>query len=190
MIASVIFNLLIVLCTVVTLWIDIKKAGAAYLLRFFTVLSNLLCALSALPVALFRLAGDVPNGVLIFKHVGTAAVTVTLLVTVFYLWPILKDFKGLFTGTNLFLHVLCPLFAILSLLAWDRPAGGFEIVLLGVLPVLLYGCYYMYRVLLAPEGKRWDDFYHFTGGGKYGWLISFGAVAFLAFLISLLLRLR
>ena len=185
MLASIIFNSLIVLCTAITLWIDIKKAGAAYLLRFFTVLSNILCALSALLVAVFRLAGDIPNGVLIFKHVGTAAVTVTLLVTVFYLWPILKDFKGLFSGTNLFLHVLCPLFAILSLVAWDKPAGGFGIVLLGVLPVLIYGGWYMYHVLKAPEGRRWDDFYHLAGGGKYGWLISFGAVALLNFLISL-----
>ena len=185
MIGSVILNLLITLCTGVTVSLDIRKAGASYVLRFFTILSNLFCAASALLVAVFRLSGAVPDSILILKHVAAVAVTVTLAVVVFYLGPASGQFFSQFEGTNLFLHLLCPLMAIVSLLIWDRPAGGFGIVLLGLLPVFLYGAFYMYKVLKAPKEKRWDDFYRFTGGGKYGWLISFAAVTLLAFLASL-----
>ena len=185
MIASVIFNLLIVLGTLVPVVIDIKKAGAKYLMRFFTIQSNLLCAFAALLILVFRLAGPVPNAVLILKHIGTAAVAVTMLVVLVYLAPVSESYFSLFQGTNLFLHLLCPLFAIISLLLWDRPAGGFGIVLLGVMPVILYGILYMYKVLKAPEGKRWDDFYHFNVGGK--WWLSFIVVGSVAFLASLVL---
>ena len=187
MIGSVIFNLLITVCTAVSVWLDIKKAGAKYLMRFFTIQSNLLCAFAALLVLIFRLAGPVPNGVLVFKHIGTVAAAVTLLVVLFYLAPAAENYFSLFRGTNLFLHLLCPLFAIVSLILWDRPKGGFGIVLLGLLPVAVYGALYMYKVLKAPEGERWDDFYGFTAGGK--WWLSFIAVGLVAFLASLAFRL-
>ena len=112
MIGSVIFNLLITVCTAVSVWLDIKKAGAKYLMRFFTIQSNLFCAFAALLVLVFRLAGPVPNGVLVFKHIGTVAAAVTLLVVLFYLAPAAENYFSLFHGTNLFLHMLCPLLAI------------------------------------------------------------------------------
>ena len=183
MIPSLVCNFLILVCTALTVAHGIKKAGAGPLMRYFTVLSNCVSALAALLVIVFRIAGGVPNGVLVFKHIASAAVGVTMLVTVGYLWPVLKDFKGLFGGINLYLHVLGPILAIVSLLLWDKPAGGFGIVLLGTLPVVVYGSYYMYRVLKAPQEKRWEDFYRFNTGGL--WAVSFAAVTLLNFLISL-----
>ena len=59
-------------------------------------------------------------------------------------------------------------------------------MLLGTLPVLLYGIYYLYRVVYAPQEKRWEDFYTFNRGGK--WPIAFAAMVIAAFVISVVLR--
>ena len=183
MTGSVILNLLITLCAAASVAHELKQYGAGPVLRYFTVLSNLFCAVTALLVAVFRLFGEVPNSVLILKHIGTSAVAVTLLVVLVYLGPAVDNYFSMFYGSNLFLHLLCPLMAIVSRLLWDKPEGGFGIVLLGVLPVIVYGIFYMIKVLVVPEKKRWDDFYGFTRGGK--WWLSFLLVALTAFVSSL-----
>ncbi len=40
-----------------------------------------------------------------------------------------------------------------------------------MLPVVLYAPLYLYKILFAPENKKWDDFYGFNTGGK--WKISY-----------------
>ena len=120
---DIILNLAIVLATpllLIRFWRrtgrqDREKFRAAF--RFFTVLSNILCSVTALIMLVALLAGAVPEWVWILKYIGTAAVTVTML-TVF-------------------------------------------------LPVALYGPVYLYHILLAPEGKRWNDFYGFNRGGRW-----------------------
>ena len=59
----------------------------------------------------------------------------------------------------------------------------FGTALLGVLPVLLYGAVYLYQVIYAPEGKRWDDFYGFNKGGK--WPVAFTGMVIGTFLICM-----
>ncbi len=159
-----------------------RKAPLKIVLRYFTALSNLFCAAAALAVAVSRLCGPVPQAVLILKYVGTAAVSVTLLTVMLFLGPFVYDYRTLLTGPDLWLHLICPVLAILSLLLWDRPDAPFGVVFLGVLPVILYGGMYLYRVLLAPPAARWDDFYGFARGGK--WYLSLVLMLIAAFLIS------
>ena len=59
--------------------------------------------------------------------------------------------------------------------------------LLGMLPVILYGLLYAWKVLLCPEDRRWDDFYGYTKGGH--WLLSACAMLLGTFLVCVLLRL-
>ena len=54
----------------------------------------------------------------------------------------------------------------------------------GLLPVLLYGTLYLYKVVRV---ERWEDFYSFNKSGK--WPLSFGGMVLGAFLTCLLLRL-
>ena len=182
--ASVVFNLIIVVCTAAAIRSGIIKGGFKHMMRYFTTLPNLLCAFASLLVLLCRLFGTVPDWVLVLKHMGTVAVTITLLVVFLFLGPVSKDFKGLLSGPSFFLHLFCPLLAIVSLLSWDSPKGGFGIVLLGALPALLYAGLYIQKVLLAPPAKRWEDFYGFNKGGK--WPVSAVAVVGGGFIISLL----
>ena len=147
-------------------------------LRYFTALSNILCAIAALAVVIARLCGHVPQAVLVLKYVSTCAVAVTLLTVLFFLGPMI-------TGPDFWLHLVCPVLAIVSLLAWDQPSPGIGAVLLGALPVAAYALLYLYKVLYAPAEKRWDDFYGFNRGGR--WPVSFAVMTAGALLVSWLL---
>ncbi len=184
MLPSIVSNLAIVIFVVAAALGHTKKAPMRIVLRFFTALSNLLCAAAALAVVLCRLCGNVPNAILILKYVGTCAVTVTMLTVLFFLGPTI-GYKRLLTGPDLWLHLVCPVLAIVSLVLWDRPEMPFAAVLLGTLPVPLYGAVYVYRVLRAPEERRWPDFYGFNRGGR--WALSFAAMAVGAFAVSVIL---
>ena len=62
---------------------------------------------------------------------------------------------------------------------------SFSIALLGMLPVILYGFLYLYKVVFSPEDKRWDDFYGYNKGGK--WPIAFALMMIGAFVVCMLL---
>ena len=162
-----------------------RKSGLKRVLRYYTALSNLLCAAACLAVVIARLCGEIPPAVLLLKYVGTAAVAVTFLTVMLFLGPFVYGFKLLLTGSDFWLHLVCPILAIVSLLLWDSPAAPFGVVLFGVLPVLLYGALYLYHVLLAPPDKRWEDFYGFNRGGR--WPLSLVMMLLGSFLISVVL---
>ena len=185
MIPSILINAAVVCLAVAAIAAHSRKVPVKVVMRYYTVLSNLLCAAACLAVVIARLCGEVPPAVLILKYVGTAAVTVTFLTVMLFLGPFVYDYKLLLTGPDLWLHLICPVLAIASLLLWDKPEASFGVVLLGVLPVPLYGAMYLYRVLLAPAEKRWDDFYGFNRTGK--WPLSLVLMLLGAFLISLVL---
>ncbi len=160
-------------------------------MRFFTSLSNVYCGIAGAVLVVFRaleLAGvieAIPNAILVIKYSATASVTVTLLTVMVFLGPVVIGYKPLLTGTGLWLHLINPVLALVSLFIWDKPAAGFWVVFLGLLPVVLYGILYLYKVVVLPEGKGWDDFYGFNRGGK--WPLSFTAMMIGGFLVSLAL---
>ncbi len=154
-------------------------------LRYFTVLSNLLCALASLTAAACRTAEGIAFGASLFKFVATCAVTVTLLTVFLFLGRAYGGVGELLKGQDLFLHLICPLLAIISYCFFDRVRMGAAYALLGALPVLLYGILYMYKVLFAPESSRWEDFYTFNRGGK--WPVAFAAMLIAAIIISFIL---
>ena len=143
-------------------------------LRFFTILSNLFCALSALALGLALIGGAVPRWIWLWKYVGTAAVTVTLLTVVFFLGPAV-GYKTLLSGRDLYLHLIGPLLAIVSFCFCERLYPlPLPLALTGLLPVILYGGFYLYKVVLCPVEERWDDFYGYNKNGK--WPLSFAAM--------------
>ena len=161
-----------------------RESPLKVILRYFTALSNVLCAIAALAVAIGRLCGSVPQAVFLLKYVGTCAVAVTLLTVLLFLGPTI-GYRILMTGPDFWLHIVCPILSAVSLLAWDKSSAGFGVVFLGALPVALYGVLYLYKVILAPPEKRWADFYGFNRGGK--WPVSFAAMAAGALLVSWIL---
>ena len=158
------------------LWITrlslIRKDGrwnierGKYIFRFYTCQSNVLCALTCLLMCVFTLAGEVPEWVWLLKYIGTAAVTVTMMTVLLFLGPMVGSVTKLLTKSDFFLHLLNPLAALVSLCVFERRPLSFPAALLGMIPVALYAPLYAYKVLHAPEEKRWDDFYRFNMKGK------------------------
>ncbi len=143
-------------------------------LRYFTILSNLFCALAALALAVTLASGETPRWVWLWKYVGTAAVTVTLLTVLFFLAPA-AGFKALLAGRDLYLHLIGPLLAIASFCFCERLYPlPLPLALTGLVPVILYGGFYLYKVVLCPKEKRWEDFYGYNKNGK--WPVSFAAM--------------
>lgn len=175
-------NTLIALLTLLIVVSFFRKDGqwvperGKFALRFFTTLSNILCAAACLLTALAMNAGGVPEWIWTLKYIGTAAVTVTMLTVLLFLAPSFGKgaLKVLLSGTDLFMHLITPLLALVSFCVFERQGMTFCESLWGLLPVLLYGPLYLYKILFAPPEKRWDDFYGFNKQGK--WPIAFAAM--------------
>ena len=97
-----------------------------------------------------------------------------------------KDWYGvLLKGVNnLFMHLVTPLLAIVSFCLLEKRGMTFAESLWGLLPVIVYGQHNIYRILRAPEGKKWDDFYGFNKQGK--WPLAFGMMLAGTFVVCML----
>ncbi len=147
--------------------------------RFFTVQSNVFCGAAALLMCLFPGQGWSWT----LKYVATAAVSVTMLTVFLFLGPTQGGYAALLRGSDFFMHLTTPLLAIISFCVYERRGMGFGTALLGMLPVALYGVWYCYKVVFAPEEKRWNDFYGFNRDGK--WPIAFAAMLLGAFAVCM-----
>lgn len=146
-------------------WVSLER------LRYFTTDSNLLAGLCCLPMLVWAAAvllgkkGPIPRAIQTVKHVGTTAVTVTMLTVLFFLGPT-QGYAAMLSGDMLYMHLLCPLLSILSLVLCEGCGLTRRSCLLSTLPVLLYGGFYLYKVIvLGPSYGGWPDFYGFNIGG-------------------------
>ena len=184
-------NILIALITLIIVVSFFRKEGqwvperGKFALRFFTTLSNILCAAACLLTALAINAGGIPEWIWMLKYIGTAAVTVTMLTVLFFLAPSFGKgaLKVLLSGTDLFMHLITPLLALVSFCVFEKRGMTFCQSLWGMLPVVLYGPVYLYKILFALPEKRWDDFYGFNKQGK--WPIAFAGMVIGTFLICM-----
>ena len=176
MMTDILLNLLIF---AVTLWLVMRfprKDGQwiperwRIAFRFFTCQSNVFCAIACLLTAIFHIAGEIPEWVWLLKYAGTAAVIVTMMTVFLFLAPVVGQgwVKRLLSGavSDLFMHLLTPVAALVSFLAYEKRGMTFIQALAGMLPVLLYGILYLYKTQYAPEEKRWEDFYAFNRNGR------------------------
>ena len=165
----VLFDIAIAVVTIGAILAYRDYAPMRVVFRYFTTQSNVLCAVSCLLAALFRLGGEVPQSLLLLRYAGTAAVTVTMLTVLLFLGPFVYGYEELFKGPDLYLHLICPAASIASFFLWDKPDMAPEDMLLGVLPVALYGMLYLRHVIYTPEPseRHWEDFYGFNRHGKW-----------------------
>ncbi len=150
-------------------------------LRYFTVLSNLLCGISAFIHLIVLLAkGTAPVRILRLSYVAAAAVGVTLMVVLLFLGP-LYGYGAMLQGANLWFHLVIPLLAVLDhwLLEPGRERSRREIPL-AVIPTVLYGVCYLANILLNgvgewPDTNDWYLFFHW--GTPVGLGIFAGIIA-------------
>lgn len=89
---------------------------------------------------------EVSASIYVLKLAGTAGVTLTMLVTIFFLGPTLwpkYGFFSLFEKSNFFLHLVNPILSIIVFLCFERSAKiPFKHTFTAIIPVILYGIYY------------------------------------------------
>ena len=159
---------------------------------YFTVDSNVFCAIAALCMVPFELkmafkpGSRVPQWALLFKFMGTMTVTLTLLVVVVFLGPISGDYFGMFEGSNMHMHLMGPLMAIFSFCFLE----DYELLpkskkLLPLSPVVIYGTTYLVMVVfIGPEKGGWYDFYHFYFNGM--WYVTYAIIVAVSTAVSLI----
>ncbi|MBQ6430691.1 MAG: hypothetical protein IJJ99_02265 [Oscillospiraceae bacterium] len=166
------------------------ESGDRNAFRYFTVDSNILAALTCLLMipynikSLVRGEDAIPKWALTLKMIGTVAVALTFAVVMLYFLPLVGFGAGLISGANLFLHLLCPLLAMISFCLFER--GLFVTktrLLLGIVPSVIYGTVYLINVIFL---QRWEDFYYFNVGGY--WYITFLLFPVLTYLLALGIR--
>jgi len=152
-------------------------------LRYFTVDSNILAAVSALVMLVARITKPAPGSfATVFKYVGTVAVTITLVTVLVFLGP-LHGYGKMLEGNNLYMHLVGPLLCIISFCWLDKgPRIIWGHVFKAFVPFLLYGIVYAVQVLVT---KAWPDFYGFT---IIKWYFSFVAMAAGTLVIAVILK--
>ena len=153
----------------------ILSAAGLRVLKYFTVDSNIFLGIAAFVAAIeeYRvLKGkkeEVSHFICLLKLSATAAVTVTMLVTVFFLEPTMGRYFGylaLFAHSNFFLHLFNPLAAIVTWVCFERnDMLVSKDALLAAIPTLLYAIYYVIEVLthtvngVIQPGYDWYGFF-------------------------------
>ena len=176
MVQSAVINEAIVFITALSMRAVIRRTEEGKLpetFRYFTVLSNLFCAFTALILLVCEFCGVLPAWAATLKYMGTVAVTLTFLVVLLFLWPSLGSIQGLW---------VTPLLAVLSFLFYEKQGLSAWIIPLGLLPVLLYGWLYLDRVVVT---KTWRDMYGFNKNGR--WKPSFSLLVLGTVAIAVLL---
>jgi len=178
-------------------------------MRFFTMLSNVLAGITAVVFLAVYLAGRtggtpetgasgaggfaVPVWLAVLKYAAAVSVTLTLVVVLVFLGPRI-GYAYLFTGPNLWFHLIVPVAAIIEFIWLDSfegfPKMGFPAALIAVVPMLLYGVWYFLNVLRGgmADGRYVNDWYGFASWGIPASFIVFAVVAVLTWLLALLLK--
>lgn len=111
------------------------------ILRFYTVLSNLLAAVACLLCAgCFFFGTEAPGWIRYLKLAATLGLTLTFLIAAAVLAPDMGFYEIFLEGAVLYHHLLCPVLCIISFLLFDRisvsPLTGAVIT---AVPTVIYG---------------------------------------------------
>ena len=203
--ASLILNIIILLMVVfacVIMFTGIKfmhgheialEVTKLEMFKFFTVDSNLLMGIAALVFAYYdylvitNKKKEIPTKVYAFKHVATASVLLTFVVTLFYLAPFSEyEFLAFFRNSNLFFHLIVPIISAFTFILYEKKNQDKEVVMFGLIPMVLYSIFYVIVYFITPESASSidRDWYRFLSGGLAKGIMSIFTVYIITYLIS------
>jgi hypothetical protein len=151
----------------------ILSETGVYMLKFYTVDSNILAGLSSILLLVHQFyiikgaTRRIPVAVMIFKQITTVALTITFLVTLFYLAPFSPyGFFSLYLNANLFFHLIVPVLAIISYVFFEKYKNDTEYAWWGLSTMIIYITYYLTNIIahIAENNIPKYDFYGFTNG--------------------------
>ena len=176
------------------------SASRLVALKYFTVDSNILMGIIAFIVAIDQrkvLKGtksEVSASTYILKLVGTVGVTLTMIITVFFLVPTTAAVYGpfaMFYNSNFLLHLLNPLFSIMTFVCFEKTNQiDFIYTFAGIIPMLIYAVYYVAAALSHTQNgmiAKGYDWYGFFFAGTRSVVIVVPIIVLLTYGISAVL---
>ncbi len=109
-----------------------------------------------------------PRFLLLFGYMASVSVFVTFMTVMVFLAPI-TSYAQMLSGPDLYMHLVNPLLAVISY-AFLLPGEAlpFATTFFSLVPTVLYGILYIYKVLIKGEEKGgWSDFYTFNRNGAW-----------------------
>ena len=188
--SSFFLNLLIVLLTIFAIWAmladfrfmsdpskpAVLSSANAKAFKYFTVDSNVFAGIISLVMIIVQLLIDkgkgrlkkIPKLLHLLKLAATTGVTLTMLVTAFFLAPFQYDFFSLFMDSNLFLHLVIPLVCIVTFVFFEPADISTAQTFAGTVPMLIYAIFYSTNIILHLQNGQTShdyDWYGFLDGG-------------------------
>lgn len=153
-------------------------------LKFFTVLSNLFEGIAT--IYWLVKPGEKAERI---KYIATAAVSVTFITVMAFLGP-LYGYPMMFTGANLFFHLLIPLAAIAECIWLAHVKFTRRDNLLTTIPALVYGTVYLFNNIINGIGEwpNTNDWYGFLNWGYPIGIAIFGVVVLISWLSGFIIR--
>lgn len=159
-------------------------------LKYFTVLSNLLVAITAIVWLAVRGRSDETRRTAeTLKFVAANAVALTFTTVMVFLGPI-YGYPFMFQGANLFFHGIVPVAAVCEIIFMSDTRFDRRDNLLALIPTLIYGTFYAINIIVNGRGEppNMNDFYMF-----FAWGYDVGAVVYVimtavTYLLGLLMR--
>ncbi len=227
--AAFVFNLLIVIFTLfatISTIIGFEFMGDVKILtatnfhafKYFTVDSNVFAGIISFIYIIFAVKiskGKIqkfPKALLFLKLAATTGVTLTMMVTAFFLAPGGKSYFSYFVNSNFFMHFFTPVLCIISFIFFEFGYGenskaneeilqsgknavqneqiSFLQTLTGIIPMLIYAVFYITNILLHLENGKVShtyDWYGFLKAGLQTMWIVMPLILLITWLFSFLL---
>ena len=195
-----VLEILVVLTTIGS-WMRMYLTGGGSLLssrglmslKYYTTLSNIFAGIAAviMIVVLARTkSGKVPVWAALTKFASAVTVSVTFLVTLFFLAPTM-GIGGLYKGELMFMHAVGPVLTVVSFfMNRDLPEMKTSSALWATLPTILYGGVYSANIMLngVGSGMNTNDWYGFAAAGVHTVPFVYALMVLLTYLLSRVMR--
>lgn len=195
-----VLEILVVLTTIGS-WMRMYLTGGGSLLssrglmslKYYTTLSNIFAGIAAviMIVVLARAqSGKVPVWAAVTKFASAVTVSVTFLVTLFFLAPTM-GIGGLYKGELMFMHAVGPVLTVVSFfMNRDLPEMKPSSALWATLPTILYGGVYSANIMLngVGSGMNTNDWYGFAAAGIHTVPFVYALMVLLTYLLSRVMR--
>ena len=195
-----VLEILVVLTTIGS-WMRMYLTGGGSLLssrglmslKYYTTLSNIFAGIAAviMIVVLARTkSGKVPVWAAVTKFASAVTVSVTFLVTLFFLAPTM-GIGGLYKGELMFMHAVGPVLTVVSFfMNRDLPEMKTSSAPWATLPTILYGGVYSANIMLngVGSGMNTNDWYGFAAAGVRTVPFVYALMVLLTYLLSRVMR--
>ncbi len=157
-------------------------------LKYFTVLSNILCGVAAL-IWLVRGRNGDNEAIERLKYVAATAVALTFMTVVVFLGP-LYGYPEMFEGANLWLHLIVPVAAIAEIIFLSDAEFTLKDNNIALLSPLIYGVFYLGNNIINGIGEWPDtnDWYLFLYWGYPIGIVIFVVIGVVTWLLAFFMR--